>query len=422
MPASWVNDWGEMNRLSKTLTSTMGANRLAILLSVLLAMVLGWTASPLAAPAWLGKALDSVVVVRCQNGSRTLTGSGFVITDGVVATAAHLVCSGKLSVVLPSTPASTDQLSARLAHLDPVQDVALLTVGGFVPPPLPLAALPPEEGSPVWVLSAELAGEELVYKAMRGTLTETDDQGISAQLASQPGMSGAPLLAEDGTVVGMVRSGIPGLVAGASGVAALRQALRAHFSGQGRVAGIKAPITPADPQKLLPPLSEAFPTLSPPDLRGLSWQAAQGRGGYLLPWSPDLHQLTSTDQTTYRRTWRDLLLEPQSPLLPQVAVEVVRSPLELDEFARGYASRFLWERGWVEMDWDKFDGLYASFILVVGGRAREGLFYERVVAFAQTAGGEKFMLIFTFPWFAETSPQVAAFIATTLGSFKPPAG
>ena len=410
-----------MNRLTKT-GRKMKRYRPATPLLFGLALLVGLPQAALGAPAWLGKALDSVVVVRCQAQDQKWEGTGFVITDGVIATAAHLVCPGKLSVLVPSSPSGIDELSSRLEYLDPVQDVALISAGGFVPPPLPLAALAPEEEAPVWVLGAELEGDEIAYRVERARLAASGEDSLVARFASRPGMSGAPLLAEDGTVVGMVRSGIPGLVADTSGVSPLRQALRVYFSPRSGGAGIKAPITPADPEKLLPSLEEAFHGFAPPDLRGSHWKTAAGRGGYQLPWSPNLSQLSQTDEASYRRTWRDLVLEPLSPLMPEVAVEVVRSPLELDEFAHGYASRFLWDRGWVEMDWDKFEGLYASFILTVGGRARQGLFYERVVAFTQAAGGEKLMVIFTFPWFAETAPQVASFIATTLNSFRPPAG
>lgn len=158
-------------------------------------------------------ARGSVLKVRADAGScdRSIEGSGFVYAPERVLTNAHVVAgSNDVRVIFDDA-----SLRARVVLFDPRRDVAVLEVPGLSAPPLVFAAAAapmgtdaivlgyPQDG-PFDVRAARVRDHEMLYGR---DIYDTGDVGrdvYAVRSLVRSGNSGGPLIASDGTVLGMV--------------------------------------------------------------------------------------------------------------------------------------------------------------------------------------------------------------------------
>lgn len=148
----------------------------------------------------------SVVTVQAR---QRLPSSGTVWQPGVVITAAHTVETEDITVTLPDGR----EVKANLAGADGGTDLAALRVGADLP-----AVTPADRESPVGSLALAVArpghlGAALGVIGHRGGPWRSGRGGrldalIHADLTLYPGFSGGPLVAADGTVIGINTSGL----------------------------------------------------------------------------------------------------------------------------------------------------------------------------------------------------------------------
>jgi S1-C subfamily serine protease len=147
-------------------------------------------------------------------------GSGFVLDDkGEIATNAHVVTSGKVPDLREADNvyvefADGNQVEAEIKGYDPDVDVALVAVDpkGLTLRPLPLGDSDDVEvGEPVAAIGSPFnerqslsIGVVSAVDRSIGSLTAFAIAGaIQTDAAINPGNSGGPLVAEDGTVIGI---------------------------------------------------------------------------------------------------------------------------------------------------------------------------------------------------------------------------
>lgn len=143
---------------------------------------------------------------------RGIEGSGFVYAPNRIATNAHVVAGTRQVAIHVS-----DQLSlpATVVVYDPQRDVAVLNVPGLDATPLAMAKEPAQRGDPAAVVGYPGDGPLVVGSARVGSRAsvsgtniygngrvEREIYGLRAVIRS--GNSGGPLLAQDGSVLGMV--------------------------------------------------------------------------------------------------------------------------------------------------------------------------------------------------------------------------
>ena len=156
---------------------------------------------------------DSIVKIRAVAPScgEQMEGSGFVIGSGVVLTNAHVV-AGSSTV---SVESGDQRLTATVVLYDPETDLAVLDVQGLTAPALPFARSGAKEGDDAIAAGYPLDGPFTLTPArVRGAITlrgpdiysnrtvTRDVYTLRAQVRA--GNSGGPLLAADGTVLGVV--------------------------------------------------------------------------------------------------------------------------------------------------------------------------------------------------------------------------
>lgn len=162
----------------------------------------------------LAQAARSVVRVTgnayaCGQGQ---AGSGFVIAPNRILTNAHVLAGVSEPVV--ETP-SDGAFAGSIVYFDPVDDLAVIAVGGLPTPPLAAAAGNLPDGSTAVVDGYPFGGPFLSKPAQviaRGEQLVGDiygqnpiPRGVYTLAADvQPGNSGGPLLTPDGTVTGVV--------------------------------------------------------------------------------------------------------------------------------------------------------------------------------------------------------------------------
>ena len=146
---------------------------------------------------------------RC---GRAIEGSGFVVSRHHIMTNAHVVAgTDQVRVVL----ASGRQVPATVVLYDSRRDVAILDVPDLDAAPLTFAPAPARTGDPAAVLGYPEDGPLDVRAARvraRATVSGADiygNSGVSREVYSirslvRSGNSGGPLLAADGTVLGVV--------------------------------------------------------------------------------------------------------------------------------------------------------------------------------------------------------------------------
>ncbi|MCK9895164.1 MarP family serine protease [Frankia sp. AgB32] len=159
-------------------------------------------------------AAASIVKIRgvAPSCGQRVEGSGFVIAPQRVMTNAHVVAG----VRRPTVVLSTGTLSAEVVLFDPDRDIAVLRVPDLQRPPLRFRSSPaaaeedpaviagyPQDG-PYTTVAARVRDHQRARAANiyeRGTVVR-DIYSVRGQVL--PGNSGGPLLAPDGTVLGVV--------------------------------------------------------------------------------------------------------------------------------------------------------------------------------------------------------------------------
>jgi S1-C subfamily serine protease len=135
------------------------------------------------------------------------SGSGFFVTEkGVIATNAHLARGeGSLLAIL----SNGEQLTAKIIHVDPDRDIALLKVEGNDFPSLTLAAATNVRQGDTVIAVGNPGGRMpfTVTKGIVSALGKFSAAGpgiwIQTDAAINPGNSGGPLLNTDGEVIGI---------------------------------------------------------------------------------------------------------------------------------------------------------------------------------------------------------------------------
>ncbi|MGS0686464.1 MarP family serine protease [Nakamurella sp. GG22] len=158
-------------------------------------------------------AADSILKVRsvAQSCARRMEGTGFVIAPEKLMTNAHVVAGSDRAEV----ETGGGRLDATVVLYDAERDLAVLDVPGLDAAPLEFATTPAAPGASAIVAGYPLDGPYLVTPArirasiqLRGpniysSATVTREvYTLRAQV--RPGNSGGPLLAPDGTVLGVI--------------------------------------------------------------------------------------------------------------------------------------------------------------------------------------------------------------------------
>ncbi len=162
-------------------------------------------------PGVVDLATTSTVNVEASGCGRGFEGSGFVVTDGLVVTNAHVV-AGADDIRLRRTDGTT--VAATIHHFDGDRDLALLAAGDVDRPALPLRDPQINEGGAVIgypggqdtprVAPASIADDRAtVGRNLYGTArVERRVLYLSAQL--RQGDSGSAIVGTDGSAIGVV--------------------------------------------------------------------------------------------------------------------------------------------------------------------------------------------------------------------------
>jgi S1-C subfamily serine protease len=161
--------------------------------------------------AAVDKTRTSVVKVQGRGCGGIVQGSGFVASEGMVATNAHVVAG----INRPSVIDSNGSHSARVIWFDPDLDFAVLRTTGLAGEPLTLSSTRATRGVPAVVLGypgggafeADPASILNRFTAVGRNIydqksTERDVYEIAAKVVQ--GNSGGPLISREGTVLGVI--------------------------------------------------------------------------------------------------------------------------------------------------------------------------------------------------------------------------
>jgi hypothetical protein len=164
-------------------------------------------------------ARGSVLQVRSTACDRIVTGTGWVAGIGIVVTNAHVVAGTQRSF-LAGGP-RFDGAESTVTAFDPINDIAVLVVNDPIqaqrlPPPLRIVPRV-QHGERGAVIGFPNGGEQTVEPARVDRVAAYDVEPLgggvptSARVLAfrgvvEPGNSGGPLIAEDGTVLGLVVS------------------------------------------------------------------------------------------------------------------------------------------------------------------------------------------------------------------------
>jgi S1-C subfamily serine protease len=164
-------------------------------------------------PALAAAATDVVKITGdARSCSRQLEGSGFVISARHVMTNAHVVAGVTNPTVLVG--GGGPSLAATVVLYDPRRDVAVLFVPGLTKSPLRFAGAAasgsdavvagyPNNG-PFRAVPARIRGTQLARGPDIYQSTQVTRQIYALRSSVEPGNSGGPLLATDGSVLGVV--------------------------------------------------------------------------------------------------------------------------------------------------------------------------------------------------------------------------
>jgi len=156
---------------------------------------------------------DSILKVRAvaESCARRMEGTGFAIGPGKVLTNAHVVAGSDRAVV----ESAGGNLDATVVLYDPQTDLAVLDVPKLTAAPLQFAQTPAASGSDAIVAGFPLDGPYTLTPARVRSVIQLRGPNIysnstvtrevyTLRAQVQPGNSGGPLLAPDGTVLGVI--------------------------------------------------------------------------------------------------------------------------------------------------------------------------------------------------------------------------
>jgi len=154
---------------------------------------------------------DSVVRIQGQGCGGVVSGSGFVVGNGLVATDAHVVAGIRRPIVQDINGSHR----ASAVWFDPNLDLAILKTSGLGGKPLSLLSSQVNDQTPAAVLGYPggggfNAGPAAVMDQILARGRDIYGQGhtlrsiYEIQATVVPGNSGGPLITKDGTVVGVV--------------------------------------------------------------------------------------------------------------------------------------------------------------------------------------------------------------------------
>jgi S1-C subfamily serine protease len=154
---------------------------------------------------------NSVVRIQGQGCGGVVSGSGFVVGSNLVATDAHVVAG----IAHPLVQDVNGSHSAQVIWFDPNLDFAVLRVSGLAGKPLTLSPGNASTGTPAAVLGypgggAFNAGPAAVLDEFEASGHNIYDSGLTLRQVYElqatviPGNSGGPLVAENGSVIGVV--------------------------------------------------------------------------------------------------------------------------------------------------------------------------------------------------------------------------
>ena len=163
--------------------------------------------------AGVAAAADSILKVRAtaESCARRMEGTGFVIGPDKVLTNAHVVAGSDRAVV----ESAGGNLEATVVLYDSQTDLAVLDVPDLTAPALAFAAEPAASGADA-IVAGYPAGRPLHADPGPGPVGDPaaraehllqrhrHPRGLHAAGAGQAGQSGGPLLAPDGTVLGVI--------------------------------------------------------------------------------------------------------------------------------------------------------------------------------------------------------------------------
>ncbi|MCW2921709.1 MAG: hypothetical protein JWL76_1583 [Thermoleophilia bacterium] len=189
----------------------------------------------------------SVLQVRSTACDKIVTGTGWVAGPGIVVTNAHVVAGTRRSF-LSGGPQYTGA-AATVTAFDPVNDIAVLALD-----PGQRAQLPPvlrivervQHGEPAAVIGYPLGGSQTAEPARIDRVAPYDVEPLTGGATSvanilafrakvQPGNSGGPVVAEDGSVLGLVVAQALGQRTQAAYGVASADLLKAIAAGSSRV-------------------------------------------------------------------------------------------------------------------------------------------------------------------------------------------
>src|SRR5437867_2666796 len=174
-------------------------------LSVMMAFLMpSGLMSQIATPALYKQVAPAIVLIATNRGG----GTGFIVrSDGVIVTALHVVRDATVVRVSTSSGDVFDQVG--LLYEDERKDLALLKIFGF---DLPVVKLGNSNNAAVGQ-SIVVVGNPLATQKLQATLSTGVISGIrdfeegynvlQITAAISPGSSGAPILSDDGSVIGV---------------------------------------------------------------------------------------------------------------------------------------------------------------------------------------------------------------------------
>lgn len=168
--------------------------------------------------AAINAAGESTVKIVSQGCGEILEGSGFIVAPGLVVTNAHVIAGTTSIQVQQDGPDSSGLATpATPIYFDPDFDLAVLRTGDLSGPPLRIDSSYVPRGTDATVLgypgggpfTPQPAGVRQLFDATGRNIYGaglTEREVYELQAIVRPGNSGGPLVAPDGTVIGVVFS------------------------------------------------------------------------------------------------------------------------------------------------------------------------------------------------------------------------
>ncbi len=189
-----------------------------------------------------------------RNGKLAASGSGFLVSpDGQVVTNLHVI-HGAAAVAVSLSSGTTSAVRGVLC-LDEAHDIAVLDIGGSGHDYLQLSNTKPAVGTRVYAIGNPLGLTSTLSDGVVSGLPVVDGVlYVQTTAAISPGSSGGPLLAANGTVIGITTASLRGgqnlnLAVPASAIKSLlneRQQLRSLAQVNARIGAENQQITAED--------------------------------------------------------------------------------------------------------------------------------------------------------------------------------